>query len=200
MTSTPQLTLEDEKKLLERLQSGDRDAFRTLYEAFSDRLYRAVILPRVGVEDLAEDVLRDTFLTAFEKIGSLKWQGRSLFGWLARIAYNKVVDVHRRHKRTEKFVKGFTTHVEVVSEGPVGPEDAFLAEERALHVKELVHGLLDGLNPRYRRAVELRFFEQRSRQDCADAMDVKLGNFDVILFRAVKRLKTLYARQHEDDS
>ncbi len=188
------LTLKHEERLLKRLQAGESDAFRELYEAFSGRLYRAVIMPRIGAPDLAEDVLRETFLTAFEKIGAVRWQGRSLYYWLSRIAANKVVDVHRANRRTERFVKGFTPFLELSNPGPPNPEEAYLIEERVSGVQHTVSTLIDGLNPRYRQAVELRFFEERPRDECAAELGVTLGNFDVILFRAIKRLKSLLER------
>ena len=192
-----QLTLKQEKRLLRRLQAGDRAAFRELYEAFSGRLYRAVIFPRLGVEDLAEDVLRDTFLTAYEKIGSVRWQSRSLYYWLSRIAHNKAIDVHRNRKRNERFVQGFTPFMELSSPGPKGPEERFLDEEAAGLAKDKIHAALDKLNPRYRRAVEMRFFEGIERQQCAEELEVTLGNFDVILFRALKRLRVIIETQGE---
>jgi len=193
------LTLDDEKRLLKRLHRGDRDAFRELYDAFATRLYRVVILPRIGVEDIAEDILRDTFLTAFNKVGQVHWQNRSLFNWLSRIAYNKVMDVHRANRRTERFVQGFSAFIELARPGPADPETQALAQEEVLIAKDRVHALIEALNPRYRQAVELRFFEQRSREDCAEAMAVTVGNFDVILFRAIKRMKTLYQRRYRDE-
>ena len=49
--------------------------------------------------------------------------------------------------------------------------------------------MLARLNPRYRRALELRFFEERSRQECAAALEVKLGTFDVLLLRALRAFR-----------
>lgn len=194
-----QLTLSQEQRLLKRLQSGEHKAFKELYEAFSSRLYRAVIFPRLGIADVAEDVLRDTFLTAFEKIHTVTWQDRSLYYWLSRIAYNKVIDVHRGNRRTEKFVKGFTPYLELVGSSPKTPDEIMLSEERVERIRSLVHRLVDGLNPRYQSAVRMRFFEGKSREECAEALGVTIGNFDVILFRAIKRLKTLYETECEGE-
>ncbi len=187
-----EVTLQEEEALLRRMHAGERQSFRDFYDIFASRLYRGVIFPRVGVADLAEDVLRDTFLTAFEKIDSLRWQGRSLFHWLSRIAVNKIIDFHRRNKRTERFVQGYGVHVELCSR-PGGPEEEVLAAERTVQVGETVQSLMAGLNPRYRRAVELRFLQGMSREACADAMAISVGNFDVVLFRAVQRLRDLLA-------
>lgn len=184
------LSLIQEKKLLARLQAGEQAAVREFYDAFSARLYRCVIYPRLGVADLAEDVLRDTFLTAMEKIASVTWRERSLYYWLSRIAYNKVIDVHRGRKRTEKFVQGFAPHVELNAPDE-DAESELIAEEQRRVLQSSLREALERLNPRYREAVELRFLGANSRELCAQRMQVSLGNFDVILFRALKRLRAI---------
>jgi len=45
------------------------------------------------------------------------------------------------------------------------------------------------MNPRYKRAIELRFLEERTRQECADVLEVKLGTFDVVLLRALRAFR-----------
>ncbi len=81
--------LDEERAVIERLQAGDRTAFATLYGWYGERLYRQVIWPRVGSREAAEDVLRETFRIALEKIGSFTYDGKSVFFWLRRIAINR---------------------------------------------------------------------------------------------------------------
>ena len=50
-----------------------------------------MILPRVGVPAEAEDVLRETFLTLLEKVDRYTWRGVGLYGWLRRVAINKII-------------------------------------------------------------------------------------------------------------
>jgi RNA polymerase sigma factor (sigma-70 family) len=193
------LSLAEERALLERLHRGDKGAFRVLYDQFSMRLFRAVILPRVRLPDVAEDILRDTFLSAFEKICNVTWQDRSLYYWLSRIAYNKVIDFHRANRRSEKFVQGFAPYTELDQPPPQSPEASALADEHQRLTSALVHGLLDKLNPRYRQAVTLRFLDNKPREECASTMNVTVGNFDVILFRALQRMKALHDAGGEHD-
>ena len=47
--------LNEELAVIERLKQGDRSAAAELYEWYSDRLYRRVILPKLPVVELAED-------------------------------------------------------------------------------------------------------------------------------------------------
>jgi DNA-directed RNA polymerase specialized sigma24 family protein len=56
-----------------------------------------------------------------------------------------------------------------------------------------VKQILAQLNPRYARALELRFIADRSREDCAQELEVKIATFDVLLLRALRSF-----RQHWD--
>ena len=60
-------------------------------------------------------------------------------------------------------------------------------------------GLLEQINPRYRRAIELRLLEDRERQACADALEIKLGTFDVLLLRAVRAFRAEWESLHREE-
>jgi RNA polymerase sigma-70 factor (ECF subfamily) len=77
---------EGEAELLEGLRAGEPAAFRRLVELNSASVYN-VALKMLSDEHEAEDVLQETFLSAFEAIE--RFEGRSqLSTWLYRIAYN----------------------------------------------------------------------------------------------------------------
>ena len=63
--------INEERNVITALQSGDAEAAGILYEWFGVTLYRQVILSRLPVEHQAEDVLRDTFRIAFERIAQM---------------------------------------------------------------------------------------------------------------------------------
>src|SRR5690606_5966988 len=69
------------------------------------------------------------------------------------------------------------------------PERELEDREREEHIKESVAAVLDRINPRYRRAIALRFMEDKSREECAQAMDVKLGTFGGLLLRALRAFR-----------
>ena len=69
------------------------------------------------------------------------------------------------------------------------------APDRGLEVEDLrkmVTKSLSFLNERYAQALHLRFIEDLDREACAAAMDVSVGNFDVILHRAAKAFRKVY--------
>lgn len=185
------LPLDEENHLVERIKSGDRSAAAALYEAYGDRLYRAAILPRLANRELAEDVLKDTFRLTLERIEQYQPQGRSIYFWLRRIAINRAIDVHRARQRHHRHEEKHT-HEETIDRtmGAAAPRPDRSTEVE--QTKDMVERSLSAMNPRYATALRLRLIEDRDRDECAQAMGVTVGNFDVILHRACKAFKKVY--------
>lgn len=183
------VSLDEERAVIQRLQAGDRTAFATLYRWYGDKVYRQAILPRLPDRTAAEDALRDTFRTALEKIGTYQIRDRSIFFWLRRIAANKAIDVHRRTKRDRALADAVAKEpAEVLHQHPDRPD-------RGLELEDLQRDVavsLSRINERYARALRLRLLEDRSRQECAARMGVKVGTFDVLLHRATKAFRKEY--------
>src|SRR5262249_40918347 len=66
--------LEAERALCERASSGDRDALGALLKAHGPRLYRSVLLPRLGSPALAEEALSQTYMKVVERFAQFSWQ------------------------------------------------------------------------------------------------------------------------------
>lgn len=175
--------------MIAKLQRGDRSAVAVLYGWYGDLLYRQAILPRLPIRELAEDCLRDTFRAAIEKIDTYRSEDRSIFFWLRRIAVNKAMDLHRLHRRDARIAE----HALADAESPVSAQ--LEAPDRQIEVEEvrrMVDTSLENLNARYAKALRMRLIEERSREECAEEMGVTVGNFDVILHRAVKAFRKVY--------
>jgi DNA-directed RNA polymerase specialized sigma24 family protein len=63
-----------------------------------------------------------------------------------------------------------------------------------------VAGVLELIPPRYRRAIELRLLEDLPRADCADRMEITIGNFDVLLLRALRAFRQAWVARHGEKS
>ena len=160
-----------------------------LFKWFADALYRSAILPRLPVPELAEDVLKDTFRVALEKIDSFVEHDRSIFFWLRRIAINRAIDVHRVRQRDRRASEQPALTIErTMSKPPPSPDRIPEIEE----TRHAVERALNSLNPRYSTALRLRLIEDRDREECAEALGVAVGNFDVILHRAAKAFRKVY--------
>jgi RNA polymerase sigma-70 factor (ECF subfamily) len=183
--------LEEERLAIERAKAGDRALLEPLLAAHAEALFSSVLMPRLGDRALAEDILKDTLVTAIEKIGGFNWQGRSLFFWLRQIALNKLCDHHRRRARGQRLVDALEAEA-AASPAPDGADDSLIAEQDRRAAMSQIETAMAALPARYAQAIRLRLVEERSRQECAEALGVQVGNFDVILFRAVRAFRKAY--------
>lgn len=178
---------------MEAAQAGDGAALQRLLDRVARPLYAAVILPRVGNAADAEDILRDALLRGMERLETFRWTGAGVFPWFRQIAVNLVIDHARRNQRRGRMEERFERHVaDVAPLHHAGADEALIeAQERASSSRTL-EAAMATLNERYRRAIELRLVEERPREDCAAALGVTVGNFDVILHRALAALRKAY--------
>lgn len=178
-----------ERRCLERASRGDRQAFAALYEAFAEPLFARVLMPRLGNRQAAEDALSETFRTLLERMDRYEDQGVSLWYWLSRVASNKAMDMHRVKQRTARALANFDGLLAPLRERAPQPGELGDAEAELEAVRGAVRTILERINPRYRRAIELRFLEERTREQCAAGLEVKLGTFDVVLLRALRAFR-----------
>jgi RNA polymerase sigma-70 factor (ECF subfamily) len=186
VTFTDPTWLEEERRCLGAIRRGDQEAFRRLYDVLAPPLYARILLPRVGDAQAAEDLLGETFARAIERLDRYEDRGGSIWSWLVTIARNLTQDLHRARAREGRGRLSFEALLAplVGGEGDLG--DARLDGAR---LGEAVASTLARLNPRYRRALELRFLEERERAECAALLEVKLGTFDVLLLRALRAFR-----------
>jgi RNA polymerase sigma-70 factor (ECF subfamily) len=90
------MSLSNDELELARRAVHDPDAFTELYHRYLARVYR-YHLARTGHVQEAEDLTAQTFLTAFESIGSFRAKGR-FSSWLFGIASHKLADHYRRSR------------------------------------------------------------------------------------------------------
>jgi RNA polymerase sigma-70 factor (ECF subfamily) len=191
MTERPESA--EERALVESAQRGDGAALRTLLERFSRPLYSAVILPRVGTAADADEVLRDSLSRAVERLESFRWTGAGFFPWLRQIAVNLIIDRARSRQRRTRLEGELETHSNTMAPmHHAGADEALIEKQERELARTQLERALATLNERYRKAVELRVLEERPREECAEALGVTVGNFDVILHRALAALRKAY--------
>ncbi len=109
---------------------------------------------------------------------------------------NKATDLHRERARTGKALASFESLIAPLREGaPGGAAEA----ERQLDQRRLraaVDEALAQISPRYRRAIDLRMLEDLPRSECARRMEITVGNFDVLLLRALRAFRGAWVDRH----
>ena len=80
-----------------------------------------------------------------------------------------------------------------VKDDALDPMEALQRKERI----ELMRSVVEAMKPRYRRLVELRYFEERSYEEIAEELDLPLGTVKAQLFRARDILASLITPARE---
>lgn len=85
-----------ELRLVDQAAAGDREARHALFERFRERAYR-VALGITRREEDALDVVQDSFIRAFERLGEFQREA-GFATWLLRIVSNRALDLLRARK------------------------------------------------------------------------------------------------------
>lgn len=188
------LSPEDEKVLVLAAQRGDEAALRMILSRHAGPLYGAVILPRVGAPSEADEILAHTLSRAAIKLEDFRYtEQQGIWPWMRRIAMNAIVDRARRRKTRESGEERYGAEVEAIAPRvSPGAETLYIEEEERRDRNARLTRALGDLSERYRRAIELRVFEEKSREECAQILEVSVGTFDVLLHRAVSALKKTF--------
>lgn len=183
--------LELERDLAERARSGDREALAKLLRLHGPRLYRSVLLPRLGSAAAAEDALSTTYLKVVERIAQFNWQNVGFYPWLRSVGLHVAIDQLRKRRREALFEPSELERE--IERGDEGLDPAELERLDLAAARRRVEVLLDGLNPRYAQAIRLRVLEEQPRDVVAATLGVSVATFDVVLHRAMTALKRALA-------
>lgn len=112
-------------------------AFQKTYEEYAQPVYR-FLLSLAGSEDLAEELLQETFYQAFLHID--KFEGRcSLYTWLCQIGKNAWLKECRRNKRRSEVSWDALT---IPAGGPT-PEERCISQDEYRRVRKAIRQLED---------------------------------------------------------
>jgi RNA polymerase sigma-70 factor (ECF subfamily) len=164
------------------------DDFTPLVRAHQQRIYR-VLLGMVRDPDAAQTLTQECFLKAYRKRASFRGEG-SVGVWLVKIAVNLARD-HRRSRLREFWHRLSSPSAEVADLGQ-RLADPHASQERVLLGREEVAGVwsaVEKLSPQQRAVFVLRFVEEMSLEEIAEATSLKVGTVKTHLFRAVRAIR-----------
>jgi RNA polymerase sigma factor (sigma-70 family) len=169
-----------EADLVSRLKAKDRLALEYLYDHYSGALYGVVfrVIPR---EDIAEEVLQDVFLKAWDKIEQYDSSKGKLFTWLLNIARNQAID-KTRSKEINKELKtgGIEKLVNKVDRQKYEEQDT-----EAIGVREI----LKKLPEEQQFVMEHLYFKGYTQSELAEEFDIPLGTIKTRTRMALQQLR-----------
>lgn len=158
------------------------EPFGQLYDHYVPQIYRFVLL-KVNNKTEAEDLTHDVFLSAWQNLKRYKFQGFPFSSWLYQIARNRVIDYYRTKKNHTSFENLDEDFLKVV-----GVAEHHL--ETILEV-EKVREVIAQLSPEQQDVIVLKFVEDLSNEEIADALNKSEGAVRLLQHRAINNLKQL---------
>ena len=176
-----QLPEQDVQRLVRQAQDGSTNAFEKLYQCFFQPVYRYTAFRISG--DVAEDLVADIFVKAWEKLHQYKPQKGVPFGaWLFRIARHTVIDSYRRDRDFEEIPE------DIVDPDVMNTADAAVKRRDVLRI---VREALAKLPLRYREILTLSYIAELPHHEVARVLKMTEGGVRILKFRALRKLESL---------
>ena len=180
------------------VRMAELDDFESVVRLHQRRVYR-VLLGMVRDLDTAENLTQECFLKAYQRRASFRGEA-SVGVWLVKIAVNLAHD-HRRSRLREFWQRLFSVSEDVADitaslpDPHPSPERVLLAQEEVA----TVWSAIEKLSSQQRAVFILRFVEEMSLEEIAQATSLKLGTVKSHLFRAAGSIRQRMeeGRKHE---
>jgi len=165
--------------LIDGCKTGDQKAQFQIYKLYYKAMYNTSL--RIVNDTMeAEDIMQESFLSAFEKIDS--YSGTVSFGaWLKKIVINRSLDYLSRKKAIFEDIE---THIEIKD-----TSSDELAQKEELDIKvEEVKQAIENLPDGYRIILSLYLLEGYDHDEIADILSITSSTSRSQLSRAKQKL------------
>jgi RNA polymerase sigma factor (sigma-70 family) len=183
-------------QLVNLYEEGKNEAFEVLLTRYKSKVY-AYIYMIVKQRDISEDIFQETFIKAIQTIRQGKYIDTGKFyPWLNRIAHNLIIDYFRKIKNEQTVssenMEYDTFNAFKYSEKSI--EDVLSNEQVMTDIVRLI----DYLPDLQQEVVRMRFFENLSFKEIADATNVSINTalgrlrYALINMRKIAQEKGVY--------
>ena len=179
------VTLDPDRELAERFQSGDRAAFEQIVRRHQRGVWH-LVRRYVKRDADASDVTQLVFVRAFRGLASFRGAA-SVRSWLYRIGINCALSWLRDHRREEPTELAD----DVLIDANPAPARLLEGEEGAR-----LRRAIEQLPPKQKLVLELRVFDDLSFREVAELADCTENTAKVNFHYAVKRLRDILGGEH----
>ena len=184
------MTQNEEQRIIERVLSGDKNAFEGLVLANQNNVYN-LALKLTGNEEDALDNAQEAFLKAYIQLSSFRAESRFSV-WLYRLTYNQCIDFLRKKQKmttvslTSSDEDNDSAEIEVQDIRAL-PEDIILTDE----LRKTITESIDELGSEHREIIMMREITGMSYSDIAAVLNISEGTVKSRIARARKVLVSI---------
>ncbi|NNF21797.1 MAG: sigma-70 family RNA polymerase sigma factor [Saprospiraceae bacterium] len=168
--------LDEEYNLAVLTAGGDKAAFRIIYDKTYGRVFRYV-KKLVRNDEMAEDVITQTYTAVWEKSSSFRGTGR-LTTWIIGIARNIAFNEFRKNTFHSRFSE---EHMNADRSSQNIPEH--------LDRKEKLKQAISALSPKHEEIIELVFFQDLTYPEVSGIINIPVNTVKTRVFHAKQALK-----------
>jgi RNA polymerase sigma-70 factor (ECF subfamily) len=155
------------------------DVLRQIMQEHRSMLMSYCVRLTGGDRQLAEDVVQETFLRAWQRADRLTDERGSVRGWLKQVAHNIAIDQYRAARRRPQ-----ETDLDAVAE-PAGADDDTPGVLTRIVLGKALHTLPD----EHRTALVETFLRDRTAVQAASRLGVPTGTVKSRVFYGLRRLR-----------
>ena len=170
-------TQPDLDTLTRAVRRGDEEAFSRLYDLYSFRLYKFLLVLARGDESQAGEACQAVFIKLTKRCEVFS-EERKLWAWLCVLAKNTFLDQCRVRQRLNRFVSLEALPVE--PDGQVNPEH---------RLAEILQEALAALPPEEREWLQAAYVDNQPLQELANEAGQTYKAFESRLGRLRQKLK-----------
>jgi RNA polymerase sigma-70 factor (ECF subfamily) len=177
-----------ERAARDAVLAGDAEAWRAWYTAYFDRLAEYARWRCGGLQDLADDVIQEVWLTAVRRLRAFDPGKGPFFGWLCGIAANAARNTIRARRREQKRSR------------PLNPNDdpsTPRADPVAIEKAERVAAALAALPDHYEVLLRAKYLNQMTVEQIAAARNDSPKAVESLLTRARQAFREAYEKSHD---
>lgn len=192
----------DTEQLIRRASKGNSCAVDQLFERHRRRLRGMVEVrmdPRLGRRVDPSDVVQETLVVAHKRLDDfLVNRPIPFYPWLRSLAWNHLVDLHRRHVGSQKRSVDREVHLGIndnsalmlvgqLSGSSMSPSQKLMRKE----LKQRVMETLDAMPEDQREIIVMRHLEGMSVDEIAAALDMPSGTVMSRHFRGLQAMRRI---------
>lgn len=184
------LIFHNEDALIEGLKNGNKQAIEKLYKMYAGSLM-GIISRIVKFDEIAEDILQDTFVKIWKCISQYDESKGRLFTWMANLAKNAAID-QVRSKNYTYYSK--TDDLTAVNTEVLDRNSNISFNTETIGMKQL----MKHLKPDQQNILDLIYFEGFTQMEVSEYLNIPLGTVKTKIRLSILRLRKYFNETNQE--
>jgi RNA polymerase sigma factor (sigma-70 family) len=180
----------NEKKLVNGLKNGGKQYVEELYKLYAPSLM-GIIINIVKYDEIAEDVLQDTFLKIWKSIAQYDSSKGRLFTWMANLAKNTAIDqLKTKHSKNSSKTDDINNTVDLDYKNPIHFNTDIIGMQQ----------LIFNLKPDQEKILNMVYFKGYTHAEVAEQLNIPLGTIKTKIRLSIIELRKYFEEKSKKPS